>query len=161
MNGILETFVLTLKSKEFHYAVAADRDLVVFSSAGKHLVWTTRVCATRDGSVVTLFSTLPVRIAPAKHAAIAKMIARINFGRRLGAFHLDLRDGEVLFCISSIVDGECCSEAAVEALIGTTCSAMDSGGWRLLKAACGETRQSSPRIRIDNRFSGEENRGLN
>jgi hypothetical protein len=46
-------------------------------------------------------------------------LARLNYGKRQGAFHLDLRDGEILFCISCVLTAGIASEETLDSLFGT------------------------------------------
>ena len=137
MNSILQATSDLLKSRKFQPAVAEDGDSLLVRCVGEQLFWTTAVDTTSDATIVTLLSRVPVKVPPAKRAACAKLLARFNYGKRQGAFHLDLRDGEVLFCISNLLTAGIAPEETLDALFGTTFSAMNEHAPEIFKLVYG------------------------
>ena len=107
----------------------------------------------KDGTIITLLSRVAVKVPPAKRGACAKLVARLNYGKRQGAFHLDFRDGEVLFCISSSLTAGIAPEETLDSLFGTTFSAMNDYAPKIFKLVYGGAQvpdsepATSPRTR--------------
>ncbi|HOX56166.1 MAG TPA: YbjN domain-containing protein [Candidatus Paceibacterota bacterium] len=137
MNTILQATADLLKSKKYQPAFTEDGDLLLVPCGGEHLYWTTSVDTSSNGSVITLLSRVPVKVPPAKRGACARLLARINYGKRQGAFHLDTRDGEVLFCISNVLTAGIASEEMLDVLFGTTYSAMNEHATKIFKLVYG------------------------
>ena len=137
MNSILQATADLLKSRKFQPAFTEDGDILLVRCCGEQLFWTTAVDASKDSTIVTLLSRVPVKVPPAKRGACAKLLARMNYGKRQGAFHLDLRDGEVLFCISNTLTAGIAPEETLDSLFGTTFSAMNEHAPEVFKLVYG------------------------
>jgi hypothetical protein len=133
MHPILQTAADFLKSKRFHYSITDDGEALCLPCVGEKLVWSTLVTTDKEGSMVTLLSRVPVRVPAVTRGACATLLARLNYGRRLGAFHMDFRDGEVLFCLTHIVADQKLTDAVIDALMGTTYGAMDGSATEVIK----------------------------
>jgi len=142
MNTILQATADLLKSKKFQPAFTEDGDTLVVRCQSEQLFWTTEVDTCKDGTIITLLTRVPVKIPPAQRGACAKLVARLNYGKRQGAFHLDLRDGEVLFCISSSLTAGIAPEETLDSLFGTTFSAMNEHAPEIFKLVYGRARVS-------------------
>jgi len=137
MNPILESVAEFLRSKQLRFSVGEGGTPLVFFLAGNRLAWSCEVTANQDGTMVTFLARIPVRVPEARRAACAEQVTRLNFGRRQGAFHLDARDGELLFCISNLLPAPEVPDPVVEALLGLTYAAMEQEAFRLLRLAWG------------------------
>jgi len=148
MNSILQATTDFLKSKKFQPAFTEDGNTLVLRCTGEHVFWTTEVDTSEDGSIITLLARVPARVPPAKRPACAKLLARINYGRRHGAFHLDARDGEVLFCISNVLSAGIAPEETLETLFGATYSAMEDTALEILKLAYGRAQAADSEVPV-------------
>jgi hypothetical protein len=102
MNAILQAAAAELlRSRKFQPAFTEDSDILLVRCCGESLLWTTAVDTDKGGTIVTLLSRVAVKVQPAKRGACAKLLARFHYGKRQGAPHLDVRDGEVLFCTAN------------------------------------------------------------
>ena len=137
MNSILQATSELLKSRKFQPALTDEGDMLLVRCCGEELFWTTMVDTAKDGTIITLLSRVPVKVPVAKRGACAKLLARLNYGKRQGAFHLDLSDGEVLYCISSTLAAGIASEETLESLFGTTFSAMNESAPEVFKLVYG------------------------
>jgi hypothetical protein len=137
MNSILEAAAEFLRSEELRYGVADDGQTLFVGFTGANFYWNAAISTDSCGNVLSVISRFPLIVPASRRPACCSLLACLNYGRRLGSFHLDLRDGEILFCISSII-GECApGSATLRALIGTTFAAMEEGGARILELLCG------------------------
>jgi hypothetical protein len=133
MNATLEQVSEFLEDKDLQFAITSDGESILLPCGGERLQWTTTISVSEQGNCLSFVSRLPTKIPQNLRSEAAKAIAKLNFGRRLGAFHLDLSDGEVLYCMSHILDGEDLEEEILEMLVGVTYVSMDGSGPELLK----------------------------
>ena len=139
MNSILQAASDFLKSKKFTPAFTEDGDTLVVRCCGEQLYWTTDVDTSGDGTIITLLTHVSVKVPPAKRAPCAKLLARLNYGKRQGAFHLDLSDGEVLFCVSNVLTAGIVPEETLDSLFGATYSAMNERAPEIIKLLYGRS----------------------
>ena len=139
MNSILQATADLLTSRKFQPAFTEDGNILLVRCCGESLFWTTTVDTSKDGTVVTLLSRVAVKVPPAKRGACAKLLARLNYGKRQGVFHLDLSDGEVLFCISNTFSAGIAPEETLDDLFGTTFSAMNKHAPEIFKLVYGRS----------------------
>ena len=156
MNPILQTVADFLKSKQFHYGIMDDGEALCLPCTGEKLVWSTLVTTDEEASLVTLLSRIPVRVPAATRGACATLLARLNYGRRCGAFHMDFSDGEVLFCLTHIVAGQEVTVAVMDALMGTTYGAMDGGATEVLNLVYGGSQVAESKPNDSGRLPGNQ-----
>jgi hypothetical protein len=154
MNSILQATADLLKARKFTPAFPEEGNTLVVRCSGEHLFWTTEVDTSDDGTIITLLTRVPVKVPPAKRAACAKLLARLNYGKRQGAFHFDLRDGEVLYCISNVLTAGSAPEETLDSLFGTTYSAMNDAAPEIIKLVYGrapapDTKPGAPSPKRD------------
>ncbi len=87
--------------------------------------------------VLTLLTRLPINLPPARRKELAHLQVRINYGRRCGCFHMDVRDGEVLFCSSQLVDGVADAPELLKPFFGLHFSAVNEHMAEITRAALG------------------------
>jgi hypothetical protein len=139
MNTILQATSDLLKSRKMQPAFTEDGNMLLVNCSGEHHFWTTIVDTSDDNTIITLLSRVPVKVPVAKRAACAKLVARFNYGKRHGAFHLDVRDGEVLFCISNVLTAGIAPEETLDALFGSTYCAMNEHAPEIIKLVYGRS----------------------
>lgn len=161
MNPTIQSVADLLKAKEFRHGITDDGEALCFGWMGEKLSWSTLVSSNEEESVVTFLSRVPVIVPAAKRGACAKLLARLNYGRRCGAFHMDLNDGEVLFCISRIVANQEITEAVVDALMGMTYGAMDDRAPEVLKLVYGGSRRGACKSRNSGQLPGNQRLEMN
>lgn len=163
MNTILQATADLLTSRKLRPAFTEDGNILLVRCCGEDLFWTTAVDTSSDATIVTLLSRVPVKVPPARRGACARLLARLNFGNRQGAFHLDLRDGEVLFCISSNLTAGIASEETLDSLFCSTFAAMNSHAPEIFKLVYGRApvRDSAPAAPARNRDRSVSPPGLN
>jgi len=158
MNSILQATSDLLKSRKFQPAFTEDGDILLVRCCGEQLFWTTAVDTSKDATIITLLSRVAVKVPPAKRGVCAKLLARLNYGKRQGAFHLDLRDGEVLFCISNVLTAGIAPEETLDSLFGTTFSAMNEHAPEIITLVYGRSPAPDPEAAA---ASPSRNRSLN
>ncbi len=137
MNSVLQATSDLLISRKMQPAFTEDGNMLFVNCSGEQHFWTTIVDTSDDNTIITLLSRVPVKVPAAKRAACAKLVARFNYGKRHGAFHLDFRDGEVLFCISNVLTAGIAPEETLDALFGATYCAMNEHAPEVFKLVYG------------------------
>jgi hypothetical protein len=74
-----------------------DQDWVATDGFGQHGSWLLVGQAYEDRGQAAIYSVLPEHVPEERREAVAILLARINYGLILGAFAIDLDDGEVRF----------------------------------------------------------------
>lgn len=133
MNSVIQKTADFLKSHKFEPATTEDGTALFVRCTGQRLNWTTTVDTNNDETIVSLLSKIPVKVPLARRGDCAKLIARLNYGKRLGAFHLDFRDGEVIYCISGTLTPGIGTEDIIDTLLGSTFNVMDKMAPEILK----------------------------
>src|SRR5436190_7098356 len=100
MNTLLESAIEHLKTNDFIYCVSPDQRWIWLSMSGEKVSSITRITTSDEGNVLTAASILPMKIPECRRTECALLVTLYNTDRRLGAFHLNLLSGELLFCIS-------------------------------------------------------------
>jgi hypothetical protein len=137
MNQTLQSAADYLKAHDLSFSTPPGEDFLLLGMSGKELEWMDHLSTSGDGSILTLLIRLAAKVPPARRSACAQLIAKINHGQRLGAFHLDMNDGEVLFCISNLVPPGGEMGPVLEAMLGISYSQMEEGGPEILKLIFG------------------------
>ncbi len=78
---------------------AGDRALAM-AVEGNNGRWLCVAQVPPDRDLVLFTSVIPAFVPPERRPRMAEFVARANFGMLLGAFELELDDGEVRFCTS-------------------------------------------------------------
>lgn len=140
LKAPLQSLADFLKSKKFHYALTEDGEAVVAVVVGDLWRWTIRCTVDQEATILTLVSYLPANIPEAQRGACARLIARLNYGKRLGAFHLDQKDGEVTYCISNILDSEPVPEEVLDRMLWTSYSMVNEHTSEVLRLVATEAK---------------------
>ena len=135
LKAPLQALAGFLKSKKFHYSMTEDGEALVAVVVGDLWRWTIRCTLDQEATILTLVSYLPANIPAPQRGACARLIARLNYGKRLGAFHLDQQDGEVTYCVSNILSGEAVPEEVLDRMFWTSYSMVNQHTSEILKLA--------------------------
>ena len=93
-----------LDEKEIKYAKHPKKKLISLTMVGDHVVKRCTLRITHNGSLLQLFIGYPVYAKPEQvRASVAEFLTRANYGLSLGAFEMDLNDGEIRFHASQII----------------------------------------------------------
>jgi hypothetical protein len=103
MNPILEMVSDYLRSKELQFEVRDSH--IIFEFTGDNGAWKLVIDTDNDDHVLTMVSGLPIFVPKQRRETLAVFLARHNFGRRMGNFHLDSNNGFVVYCVSTPLEG--------------------------------------------------------
>ena len=145
MNAALEQVSRFLEEKELQFAFAGEGESILLPCTGEKLQWNTVINVSESGNCISFVSRLPAKVPPPRRRAAAEAIAKLNFGRRLGAFQIDLGDGEVLYCASQVLDDEPLTDDVLDMLLAVSYLSMDSSGPDVLSLIFGsEPAEGTP-----------------
>jgi hypothetical protein len=95
-----------------------DDGLLVFGVSGDNGSWTAVAQAREDARQVAFYSAAPEHVPEEQRGEAALLLARLNWGLPIGAFELDVDDGQVRFRTSiDVGDGELTPELLKPLLI--------------------------------------------
>lgn len=156
MNATLHALMDFLQRKNLHYTTSEEDGVVAIRCNGNSLFWTSVATTDESGTILSMLTLLQVKVPPAQRVACAKLLARLNYGRRLGSFHLDLEHGEVNYCISNFVGEGAGGDEVYETLLGLTAHAMDSLAPEVFKLVYGTSPGDTLGGRSVGRFARRE-----
>jgi hypothetical protein len=107
---------------------------------GEHGSWLLVGQAHEDVGAAVVYSVLPRPVPEQRRTAIALLLARINYGRVIGNFELDLDDGEVRYKASLVAAGRALGRDQLAPLVATALGQVD----RWLPALDAVTRGEDP-----------------
>jgi hypothetical protein len=97
MKPAIESFIDFFNRQGWSYSQANDRPVIHTRFTGENGRWNCAAIAGPQDEDLLFLSLVPCNAAPARRAACAELLARINFGLTHGCFELDFDDGEVRF----------------------------------------------------------------
>jgi hypothetical protein len=112
LSGPFTDLCAHLDEREIKYASHPKKKLISLTMVGDHVVKSCKLRITHNDSLLELFISYPVYAKP-EHArvSVTEFLTRANYGLNLGAFEMDLSDGEIRFRASHIIhEGELPSE---------------------------------------------------
>ena len=80
----------------------------------------------------------PTRVPPDRCGAVAELMARINYGMRLGNFELDMRDGEIRYKVSVDVEGAQLVPQMIENMVRAALSTADRYAPAIMSCSYGD-----------------------
>jgi hypothetical protein len=125
MNAAYERLVQHLEAHDVRYR--ANRDVGAVWTDFKGEVGTYRVLASvdEDGDLFQVYGQWPIFVPVGARPAIAEVIARANYGLRLGKFELDCDDGELRFHIAHVLSGGVLEEELISRSFGHAMAMLD------------------------------------
>jgi hypothetical protein len=102
-----------------------DQGWLATDGFGEHGSWLLVGQAYEDRGQAAIYSVLPDQVPEERREAVALLLARVNYGLILGAFAIDLDDGEVRFRASIDFGGGEPSQALLKPLTATALLQFD------------------------------------
>lgn len=150
MTPIIEQVAQILTETGVKLCPSRDGRSLLVRIKGRQLVWTTQVSGNDGGTILTFLSRLPVRGTPERLAAVARVVAGVNYGHRLGGFQICLRTGQVAFCVSTPVPRGAPGPEAIKELMRQTCRALDGDALEVLRVVLGFERPGAGHFSREN-----------
>ena len=124
MTTVMQTVREVLDALKWSYSVDEERKLIATRVNGNNGDWR---CMAFCGAADQFFilNICPGRVPPARRAACAELLTRINYDHDNCCFEMDFKDGEVRVRSSSPVVEGAIQRAAVEHVLFSNCAAID------------------------------------
>lgn len=106
-------------------AVDTAEDVIRASFQGENGRFQAFVRVDEGTGVVAVYSVSPVSAPPARMADACELVARLNFGHRLGNLELDVESGEIRMKTAIDVEGEELTEGLVANLVYGNIASLD------------------------------------
>jgi len=97
----VQTFIDYFKSNELVYFYAEEKDLVITRFGGEPV--TVELVIRATDSLALLDFRIPFTISQSYRPSIGEFITRANFGMKIGAFQMDMDDGELRFSVHQMI----------------------------------------------------------
>jgi hypothetical protein len=97
MKSSIELFADSFNKQGRPYNQASDRPVIHTEFKGDNGRWNCVVVTRFQHEHLLFLSLLPCRATPARKAACAELLTRINFGLTHGCSEMDFEDGEIRF----------------------------------------------------------------
>jgi hypothetical protein len=123
---ILDVAAGVFDERGWDWNETSDSEVMHVEVSGDNGSWACYILARDGDGRCTIYSQAPWQTPSHQRAAMAELLARVNFGLPLGNFELDMEDGEVRFKTSINLGGERLSVALFEALLDPNIATMDS-----------------------------------
>lgn len=113
-----------LDEDEWSYHQLEDSSILRMSFNGNNGRWKVFMSADEDG-IVAVDSMLEQNVPKDRRIEISELLTRVNYGKRIGGFQLDLSDGELRFHSGIDVEGAELTTSILEHLLYTNVVTMD------------------------------------
>jgi hypothetical protein len=103
------------EEKDFNYSSYPEEQRVTLRMSGKNANF--RFCAriTHDGDYLQVTAYYPFFVREEKlRLSVAELLTRANYNMPLGKFEMDMKDGEVLFHLTHLIEGNTLPSEVVE-----------------------------------------------
>lgn len=119
MDKMTKTVIAALKSSsDGNYIVhegkdGCHEDIIEFSVEGKNCRFTTYIICDTKFEVLDYKYSLYQMVPEERRDEVAKWMANTNYFTKLGAFGLDMEDGDILFRAASVLSGKAINKKLV------------------------------------------------
>jgi hypothetical protein len=122
MKSAIESFTEFLDKQGWSFSQASDRPVIHTGFTGDNGRWNCVAIAGPQDEHLLFLSLLPCKATPARRAACAELLTRINFGLTHGCFEMDFEDGEIRFRTSVALTGDVPSELVENLVFSNLCT---------------------------------------
>ena len=136
-ESLIDTVRAAVEHLEWRPDFSGDHSIRV-RIAGKRFNFALILVVDEDARTFVAYATLPVAVEPARRAAVAEVMTRINYRLRLGTFDLDFDDGEMRFGSGCDVEGGTLTQHMALTVIGNVCASVDRYGSALMRVMFGD-----------------------
>ena len=115
-----------LEGHKYHFTAHDGEERVNLTLAGKHADYRVILRVTHGGDFFQTYIHYPFRVRDAaQRTTAAELVCRANYGMLVGAFEIDMTDGEIRFHVAHLIQGLPLSAETVERLLFTAISSLD------------------------------------
>lgn len=117
MSRIMEVAAAFFGGQRWPWRRIEEPAAIEVTSVGDEPRWRNYAQAKGGDRVFVYYSLCPVRVPPGRRADVASLLCHVNFGLVVGAWEMDMDDGEVRFRTSIDVGNEALDEEAVGRIV--------------------------------------------
>lgn len=114
------------EANELNFAIFAEEKRIRLNICRRHALYTCHLRISNDDEIFQIHMNYPVLAKDEKmRPHVLEFFTRVNYGLVLGAFELDLRDGEARYHISHLIGDSRLDDDVIRRLIGSALSTSD------------------------------------
>ena len=114
------------EANELSFAILWEEKRIRLNICRKHALYTCHLRISNDDEIFQIHLNFPVLAKDQKmRPSVTEFFTRVNYGLVLGAFEVDLRDGEARYHISHIIGDRCLEDEVIRRIIGSALSTAD------------------------------------
>jgi len=114
------------EANELSFATFREEKRIRLNICRKHALYTCHLRVSNDDEIFQIHMNYPVLAKDEKmRPQVTEFFTRVNYGLVLGAFELDLRDGEARYHISHIIGEGLLEDEVIRRIIGSALSTAD------------------------------------
>ena len=114
------------EANELSFAIFREEKRIRLNICRRHALYTCHLRISNDDEIFQIHMNYPVLAKDQKmRPSVTEFFTRVNYGLVLGAFELDLRDGEARYHISHIIGEGRLEDEVIRRIIGSALSTAD------------------------------------
>jgi hypothetical protein len=114
------------EANELSFAIFREEKRIRLNICRRHALYTCHLRISNDDEIFQIHMNYPVLAKDEKmRPQVTEFFTRVNYGLVLGAFELDLRDGEARYHISHIIGEGRLEDEVIRRIIGSALSTAD------------------------------------
>jgi len=114
------------EANELSFAIFREEKRVRLNICRKHALYTCHLRISTDDEIFQIHLNYPVLAKDEKmRPSVTEFFTRVNYGLVLGAFEVDLRDGEARYHISHLIGDGRLEDEVIRRIIGSALSTAD------------------------------------
>jgi hypothetical protein len=125
MKSAIESLTEFFNKQGWFYNQASDKPVIHTGFTGDNGRWNCVAVVGPQDEHLLFLSLVPCKAVPARRAACAELLTRINFGLTHGCFEMDFDDGEVRYRTSVPLESAEVSPELVEHLVFSNLCTVD------------------------------------
>ena len=125
MSTLLDTVREFLEEEDWPYVMIEGQSGLAINFRGDNGTFHCYAGTREEDSIFFFHAFAPEECPLELRPAMTELLTRANYGMYLGAFEMDLEDGEMRFKNSVDVEGAALSEVMVRNVIYTSCAMLD------------------------------------
>jgi len=114
------------EANELNFAIFREEKRIRLNICRRHALYTCHLRISNDDEIFQIHMNYPVLAKDEKmRPSVTEFFTRVNYGLVLGAFEVDLRDGEARYHISHLIGDGRLEDEVIRRIIGSALSTAD------------------------------------
>lgn len=125
-NPTFQAVIDYLESKDFSYTPYPEENRISLTMSGKNANYRFAARITHDGEYLQITSYYPFFVREEKlRPSSAELLTRANYNMPIGKFEMDMKDGEIRFHVTHILEGSVPPAQVIERIFMTSYFTID------------------------------------